>query len=422
MRAFLAFILFCSSSVWAVEKIDRDYEEDLLNRVIPRFKFSGPINEALMQLKEETVRSDPGGAALNVIYFPVDKDLDLDGFEDPFSENGEATQKLIEVNLDLEGLTVIQIIKSICIAHDLRYKVENNIVSVMHPSEETDSLTLRLYNVSLSDLKAFQGKGAQHFLESQGVAFNSQAQAKYISSINQIIVSNTKSEQDKVSECLVKFEVNEKLERLERKIGSIKDNAGLIEELNSIKSLLLQNKKDKERPAKKYKLDDKLNIIIPKIRMINRDLEFFGDFIVRTTRNLHKDGESLNIIIRAQSDLYKGRLNLNLDDVSVLDLIKFACKQLKLSYKVDENAVFIGHPAHCCDVTHFYSISAHFLSFVQKEFKGDFKKAIESFGVNFSVGTSISYLNNVQRIVVSNASKEHKKLKEIFEFFNEGQK
>ncbi|MCM8526180.1 MAG: hypothetical protein NE327_06660 [Lentisphaeraceae bacterium] len=422
MHIFLLFILFSSSSVWAVEKIDSNHEKEVLNRVIPRFKYSGPINEALMQLKEETIRAASGSRALNVIYFPIHEDLDSDGFDDPFSENGEVAPKLIEVKLDLEGLTVLQIIKSICIAHDLRYKVENNIVSVMHPSEETDSFILKLYSVSLSDLKAFQGKGAQLFLESQGVAFNSKARAKYIPSINKLVVSNTKSEQDKVSECLVRFEVNEKLEHLESKIESIKDNAGLLEELNNIKRLLVQNKKDKERPTKKYELEDKLNIIIPKIRMINQNLESFGDFIARTTRDLHKDGESLNIIIRVRPDLYEGKINLNLDDVSVLDLIKFACKQLKLSYKVDEFAVIIGQPAHCCDVTHFYPISAHFLSYVQKEFKGDFKEAIESFGVNFSVGTSISYLSNVQRIVVSNTSKEHEKLKEIFNFFNEGEK
>ena len=107
-----------------------------------------------------------------------------------------------------------------------------------------------------------------------------------------------------------------------------------------------------------------------------------------------------------------------MDDITVLDVIKIGCKQLKLSYKIDLNAVVIADVIKNGDSLKFYEVSADFLTFVQSKYKGDFKKAIQSLGVNFPVGSSISYVKHAQRLVVSNREREHGKLKEILKFFN----
>ena len=238
-RIIFSFFLLLGS-LWSQENIAKNLS--VLDRIIPRFKATGPINDVLMKLKEETIRKDPDSPVLSIVYFPSMDDWGLDS-DDPLSEVNDEEPKPIIVKLDLEQLTVLEIIKSICSTYKLRYKIENGTVHVVHPSEETENLEVKAFSVALSDLQAFEGKGVQKFLESQGIIFNPRSKATYISAINKVIVINTKEELAKVEKCFVNFEVNEKLYQILDKVENNKDNAEILKELRSIKELLFKTRR-----------------------------------------------------------------------------------------------------------------------------------------------------------------------------------
>lgn len=420
MRVFyFVFILCICSSVWTAEKVDRDYEKDLLNRVIPRFKFSGTIEEVLYQLREETTSNNPYKPSLNVVYYPKTVEDTLDGL---VLAEELAVEKPLTVSFDLENLTVIEILKHLCDLYNLRYQIEDKIVSIVHPNEVTENLQTKFYSLSLSDMKNFENGGAQKFLESQGVAFNRGSSAKYISSINKVIVINSESEQVKTEDCFFKFEINQRLIRIERELESKdispKELSLIKKRLRDVSDYFYEQTRETPVEIRSAKIEKKLDIIIPKVRFIDRDVEFIADFIKRTTRDLDEEGEGLNIILGPEVLSTKLRVNLDLDDVSVLNVIKFSCHQLGFSYKFDNSAVIIVQKIKNPYEAQRYEISPYFLKFVQKQYQNDFKKSLESLGVKFRLGASVSYVEKVQWLTISNSKGEHKKLKEIFEFFN----
>lgn len=412
MRTFIFLLVISVLTNFTIFGADKNDFNLILNKVIPRYRVEGTLKKALYHLKEESISSYPG-PKLNIVYFAPD---DFDQFDE------EVDAKPLVIKVETEGLKVIEIIKNLCEAFNVRYKIENNVVNIFHPSFVTETLTTCFYRLSISDLKKLEGDGAQKFLESQGIAFNTYTSAKYISSINRVAVINSETEQAKVALCFTKFDINEKLGAIKESLLAKEIKSATIKEilakLNSIDDKLNKLSQKKAEPLAKNRLEQQLRVTIPKVRFIDRDLDFFVDFIRRVTRDLDKEGESLNVFITADVKGFKKRINIDLDDVSVQDVIRFSLKKVGLMFKIEGDSIFIGKKIKDVDEVKFYETSESFLKYVRDQNKNNFKVALTSLGVSFSIGSSISYVKNVQRIAISNKLKEHTKISEIMKFFN----
>lgn len=220
----------------------------------------------------------------------------------------------------------------------------------------------------------------------------------------------------------------------------------------------------------------KLQIVIPKVRFEDRDLDFVVDFIKRTTRDLDEEGEGLNVIVSvndaggaaapgvdapavdalddalgdpidgpaldapaAPAGGGKARINLDADDIPVGEVIKYICDQLNLKYKVEEFAVIIGDNEKFQQLeTNFYTISAGLLEIVQtKTAEGlgtvadaggggldglaggggdggpNFQGYFQQLGISFPPGARIKFVQGAMRLVVTNTPENHTKLEEI---------
>ena len=208
------------------------------------------------------------------------------------------------------------------------------------------------------------------------------------------------------------------------------------------------------------KIYRKLQIVIPKVRFEDRDLDFVVDFIKRTTRDLDEEGEGLNVIVSVDSaaqaspvdvdddplaDDFDGfdeplleevaasggkKINLDADDIPVGEVIKYICEQVGLKYKVEEYAVIIGDNASFQTLeTKFYSISAGLLDIVANKEGADivdglgggdeggegdqFKEYFMSLGISFPPGAKMKFVQQAMRLVVTNTPDNHRKLDEV---------
>lgn len=215
----------------------------------------------------------------------------------------------------------------------------------------------------------------------------------------------------------------------------------------------------------------KLQIVIPKVRFEDRDLDFVVDFIKRTTRDLDEEGEGLNVIVSVNDqapaaavdqapvdDLDAAldapidgapaapaggggkKINLDADDIPVGEVIKYICDQLNLKYKVEEFAVIIGDNEKFQQLeTNFYTISAGLLEIVEtKTAEGignaggggglggigggidagggggpNFQAYFQQLGISFPPGARIKFVQGAMRLVVTNTPENHSKLEEI---------
>lgn len=212
----------------------------------------------------------------------------------------------------------------------------------------------------------------------------------------------------------------------------------------------------------------KLQIVIPKVRFVDKDLAFVVDFIKRNTREMSVDGEGLNIFVAVKPEEIEsaevdpenedaeeafddeegfgdededvegeedvasaGRLiNLDADNMPVGELIKYICQQLSLRYKVEEHAIIIGDSADFQTLeTNFYTISAGLLEIIEtKSTDGGldgldageeasegskFQSYFSDMGISFPPGAKIKFVAGAMRLVVTNTPDNHERLKEV---------
>ena len=414
MRIFyFIFILFLSLGLYSQNK-ERNDVQAVLKKVVPRFKASGDIKKVFDALREETIQSDPGSPVLSLVYFPPSEGIDGFGIDE------EKPEQKRSISVDFENLTVREIINNICFVYNLRYKSEKNTVIILHPSDETENLKVKFFKLALSDIKKLGNGGAQTFLESQGVIFNTNCFAKYLSSVNTVAIKNNETELKKAEKCFDLFRINGLLSEIKNTLTEKKlKQHKLLKQIKQIDDLINDEYDEQlSQEEKEIKLNRKLNIVIPKVRFVDRKLAFIADFLKRTSRDLDEEGEGLNILFKADLINLEKTVNLDLDDVTIQNVIQFICRKLELSYKVEERTVIIGRALQGVDVTKSYDTSDTFMKYVKEEHKNDFKKALLFLGVKFKPGSSLDYIKNIQRIVISNSSLEHRKLYDVFQFFN----
>jgi hypothetical protein len=169
--------------------------------------------------------------------------------------------------------------------------------------------------------------------------------------------------------------------------------------------------------AGKEKITEKLKIVIPKVRFENRDLDFAADFLKRISRDLDADGVGINIIILVKKK--KGEkeklINLDADNITVAEFIKYVCDQLDLEYVVEKNAVLIGNDARLSKLeTKFYILPSSMVGIVAGNGKADFTDFFKKLGIKFPPGAKMVHVKKVSRLVVTNTAEEHKKIRKIF--------
>jgi len=205
-----------------------------------------------------------------------------------------------------------------------------------------------------------------------------------------------------------------------------------------------------------------LNIVVPKIKYENENIEEVVRDLAKKSRNLDSEKRGLNIILNNGSgaaavvpavdpaipapdfgapapafDAEKpapafdaeipaptndaaanakvagsaDSVTLELDDMRLGDVIKNICNTLHYNYKIEEHAVIVAAQGVPFDdlVTRFYPIPAGVLDVVnsreggaegEKDWVGYFKKL----GVDFPVGAKVQYVPNVSRLVVTNSA------------------
>jgi hypothetical protein len=170
----------------------------------------------------------------------------------------------------------------------------------------------------------------------------------------------------------------------------------------------------------KESVKEKLQLVIPKVRFENKDLNFAVKFIKVQSKNLSADDVGLNVIILVKTK--KGDkpklINLDADNMSIAELIQFICTQQELEYVVEKNAILIGNDARLSKLeTRFYPMPSSIVGVITDNNKSDFTAFFTSLGVRFPPGAKITYVKKASRLVVTNTANEHAKIAKVFEQF-----
>lgn len=112
--------------------------EKMLKVVVPHFIFRGTFSKALEALRETVLPADPEAPRLSIIY----------------RNRGAVDQK--EISLNLKGMPLGEIIRSICLARNLKYQVDSHAVVVSDSGEEitrTSGDSLRAMEIKILELR-----------------------------------------------------------------------------------------------------------------------------------------------------------------------------------------------------------------------------------------------------------------------------
>ena len=172
--------------------------------------------------------------------------------------------------------------------------------------------------------------------------------------------------------------------------------------------------------AAEDKIEKKLDIVIPEVSFVNKDLESILNFIKVASRENDEKGEGLALIHRADAPNKKEKvksINFYAKDIPVGTLVKYVCAQFNLKYKVEDFAVILGDSqAFATLETNFYTVSKGLLEFMNKiKYSDDktdnkFQKYFKNMGISFPSGTRIKFVHKAMRLVVTNTPENHKKI------------
>jgi hypothetical protein len=112
--------------------------EKMLKVVVPHFIFRGTLSKALEALRETVLPADPEAPRLSIIY----------------RSRGAVDQK--EISLNLKGMPLGEILRSICLARNLTYQVDSHAVVVSDACVEvtrTSGDSLRAMEIKMLELR-----------------------------------------------------------------------------------------------------------------------------------------------------------------------------------------------------------------------------------------------------------------------------
>ena len=318
---FLLATLVTITSTFGKEKENPPKIEEKLKIIIPKFKQKATIEEVLAALRDESIKNDPDKKGVSIIY-----------------RKGQEKVKDKNFNFDFENMPTGEIIRYICIASGLKYKVDKHAVIIAAKNIQIDELVTRFYPVDPSIASLFTELGVQNYFEALGVSFDAGAQIAYLKSVSRLVVTNTPNNHKKIQEIFKAL--NSETPSIETQISIMRHKLNdLNQDLNLLESLV----KEKGKKHEFADINKKLQLVLPKVRFEDGDFDLVLDFLKRRTRDLDHKGEGLNIIFSLNDKHANlGKVNLDADDIPVGEIIKYICNQLKLKYKVEKHAVIIS--------------------------------------------------------------------------------
>lgn len=224
-----------------------------LKIVIPRFRQNAKIQDVIDALKEESIKQDVDRKGLTLIYRPFtgdgveeaapQEDAGFDAFEeaedDPFAEPdalSDAPEEVVssgtdkKFNFDFENMPIGEIIRYICIAAGLKYKVDDHAVIIADHRVRIDEMVTRFYPVNsqvfsaIKDTAGGDGGGdlvggigdiagedegdVKQYLEAMGVQFPAGSSIAYLPNVSRLVVNNTVTEQRRIQEIINQLQVD----------------------------------------------------------------------------------------------------------------------------------------------------------------------------------------------------------------------
>lgn len=170
------------------------------------------------------------------------------------------------------------------------------------------------------------------------------------------------------------------------------------------------------------KIEKKLDLKIPEVNFINKDLKSILDFIKVSSRENDEEGEGVNLILNTIASETKEKpklINFYAKDIPVGTLIKYVGAQFNLKYKVEKFAIILGDTESLTSLeTGFYIINKGLMEFMNRTKYNDsadnqdskFQKYFKSMGISFPPGARIKFVKKVMRLVVTNTPENHQKI------------
>ena len=192
-----------------------------------------------------------------------------------------------------------------------------------------------------------------------------------------------------------------KIEDIQKKINALEYEKKVLEKLQAgIKT---------DIPAER-EIDKLLALKIPKIRLNEIDIALAADFLKRKTRELSDDGRALNIIVKLDKDVPK--VNVNANELSVSEILKYMAEQMRVDYTISDNAVVLTHFQRPKLINKEYRISSGLLALADKH--QSYEKSFLEFGITFPPGAKIKFHKREMKVTISNTEENHQKLDKLF--------
>ena len=188
-----------------------------------------------------------------------------------------------------------------------------------------------------------------------------------------------------------------KLRRIQRQIADLK------KEETRLKRLIKPEVK-----AVKGQVERKLDLIIPKLRFEDRDIEFAIDFFTRKVRSMDPEGESLSFVTNLKFDEDKPLfINITADNLPVEDALRYSCEMLGYDFQISNGAVVIYDPKDEMESKVYELPNSNF-----HDERGlvDYLKKI---GVSFVNGSQYKLIRGTNKFLLKTDNKSHKFLDEV---------
>ena len=314
-----------------------------LNIVIPRVNFAGdanragtPLPVALNYLRQRSKQHDPEGQGVNIfLYYPetennggeqaasagdegktdqlglgLNNDAEQpagENNEENFDEDYEDTQKkqqtvsdddkYPQVNMDLVNKPLIEIIKTLAQATNMKYKIEKHAVVLAPKGAPLDDMQIKVFMCDESMLDALGGstdpeqlKENLKLVKGTDVDFPDGAKVMYDAKFRSLIVLNTPDNLKKIDEALLEIRQQEPPPMVQIQAKFVEISQSDLKELGFIQSL----SRSKGRPGQPTN---------GRLQFSQNDETLYNSGKNTFTFNTSRDGYNYNLTINAINQL-----------------------------------------------------------------------------------------------------------------------
>ena len=319
---------------------------------------------------------------------------------------GSETAQTPRITLTLNNVPLIEVIKYVTNLADVKYKIEPNRVRIAPLGSMTEEFVTKQWKVSASVFRAAAepnapAASAKDFLMAYGMVFPPGASATYNPSSSTLIVRNTEGEIDLVDR-IVEMETEPAAPRP------------------------AENERPKASAPNTTALQSKLNgIIFPKIDFRDTTVREAFEFLSAKAKALDPNGQGVNIVLRLGDEHQAGapsgstRITLTLNNVPLIEVIKYITNLANLKYKIEPFAVNITQIGTLMEEFFTKQWRVHPIMFQDllggKGGLKDAKAWLEANGVTFPQGSLAMYSPATSTLIVKNTEDNLELVEKIFE-------